>query len=111
MTFEKMNKKLGEVGLKFSKPIIERKNNKWNFELRIDSSDCKKYGYGLIHYRYKKENCEFTHIGHFIISGSNLNKLATTLFEMMKSKEVIYRHSNKQTILTWNEAEKRFIES
>lgn len=119
MKFETIDKKLREVGLKFDKPTIKRKNNKWDFELRIgtDYKDCSN---GSIHYLYiDRQLSKYNIIGHFIASGSNLNKLVTILFETMKSKEVIYNQSNiidgevirTQSIVTWDEVEKRFIKT
>jgi hypothetical protein len=118
MKFEVIDKKLREVGLKFSNPTIERGKNKWHFELRIivDTSKCVN---GYIHYLYKEENHQYNSVGHFIASGSNLNKLVTVLFERIKSKEVICRLGNyiddkvawKDLIITWCEVEKKFIKN
>lgn len=115
MTFEAINKKLSEVGLRFTKPTIERIKDKWHIELRIsvDNSICVN---GYIHYHYKKENCPYNHIGHFIASGSNINKLVTILFERIKSKEVVCRLCNyvdnkvvwEDYIITWDEVRKKF---
>jgi hypothetical protein len=80
---------------------------------------------GYIHYLYKeenhqyKENHQYNSVGHFIASGSNLNKLVTVLFERIKSKEVICRLGNyiddkvvwKDLIITWCEVEKKFIKN
>jgi hypothetical protein len=118
MKFEAIDKKLREVGLKFTNPTIERRKDKWHFELRIDS-DYKSCVNGFIHYLYKEENHNYNSIGNFIASGSNLNKLVTVLFERIKSKEVIYRHGNiidgevvwGESIVTWDEVNKKFIKT
>lgn len=119
MKFEIIDNKLREVGLRFSNPTIKRIKNKWWFELRIEC-DTKQYLNGYIHYRYRNESHDdYYSIGHFIASGSNLNKLVTVLFERIKSKKVIYQHCNMvddeviwtQSILTWDEVEKRFIKN
>ena len=49
MTFEAIDKKLSKVGLRFTKPTIERIKDKWHIELRIsvDYSICVN---GYIHY-------------------------------------------------------------
>jgi hypothetical protein len=115
MTFEAIDKKLKEVGLSFTKPTIERRKDKWHVELRIsvDSSKCVN---GYIHYLYKSEAHQYNNIGHFIASGTNINKLVTVLFEMIKSKEVICRVGNyvdnnvvwENYIITWDEVGKKF---
>jgi hypothetical protein len=115
MAFEAIDKKLKEVGLSFTKPTIERIKNKWHVELRVsvDSSKCVN---GYIHYRYKEANHDYYSIGHFIASGTNINKLVTVLFEMIKSKEVICRVGNyvdnkvvwEYYIITWDEVGKKF---
>ena len=118
MKFEAIDKKLKEVGLSFTEPTIERRKDKWHIELRI-SVDYKNCTNGGIHYLYKKENHDYNSIGHFIASGSNINKLVTVLFERIKSKEVICRLSNyvdnkivsEKYIITWDEVNKKFIKT
>ena len=119
MKFETIDKKLREVGLKFDKPTIKRRNNKWDFELRIgtDYKDCSNGG---IHYLYiDSQFPKYNSIGHFIASGSNLNKLVAILFERIKSNESIYQQGKiiddkvvwVKSIVTWDEVEKRFIKT
>ena len=116
MTFESINKKLSEVGLKFSEPTIKRVKNKWHFELRIQA-DYKTCVNGFIHYLDKEKiNTAFS-IGRFYASGGNLNKLVSILFERIKSEEAIFSEGNytendgvvwTESMVTWDEVEKKF---